>query len=140
MFLLLNLWIFDPYWVNGFIAGDGSFYISTKKNEYYLFTPFLSITLLIRDKLLIEKIQEFFSGIGSVYIEKNKLTVQWKVFKLDQILTIVNHFEKYPLLGFKLYNYNIWLKIVNIINKKNHLSAEGQTNILELLKILNKWN
>lgn len=136
-----NIEPLDPNWVNGFIAGDGSFYISTvKKNEYCLFTPFLAITLLVRDKLLIEKIKEFFSGVGSVYIEKNNLTVQWKVFKLDQILTIVSHFEKYPLLGFKLYNYNIWLEIVNIINKKNHLSAEGQTKILELLKNLNKWN
>ena len=105
-----------------------------------LFTPQLAITLLIRDKLLIAKIRQFFSGAGSVYIERKESIVTWKVYRLEQVLNTITHFEKYPLLGFKLHNYKIWKDIVFIIKDKAHLTTEGSQKIQELLSNLNKWD
>ena len=132
----------NPYWVNGFICGDGSFFVATKinKNNNLLFTPQLAITLLIRDKLLIAKIRQFFSGAGSVYIERKESIVTWKVYRLEEVLNTITYFEKYPLLGFKLHNYKIWKDIVFIIKDKAHLTTEGSQKIQELLSNLNKWD
>jgi hypothetical protein len=81
--------ILNPDWISGFVEGDGSFFITIKK-ENNLVVAFLSRTLNIREKLLLTKIQDFFSGKGKLYIA-SKNVVQWKVFKLADLITISQH-------------------------------------------------
>jgi len=127
--------LLNPNWINGFITGDGSFNIIINiKNQVF---PRVSISLHIREKLLLEKIQQYFR-LGSVYTSVNK--VDWVVYRIDQLLAIISHFKIYPLEGLKAYNYNIWHKIVNLIVLQEHLTPEGLTKIKSLKKQLNKWN
>ena len=124
-----------PLWISGFVTGEGSFHVSINSiNQVF---PVFSIGLLIKDQLLLEKIQEYFS-FGRVYLSGN--TAQIKIFKLVDLLSIINHFNSYPLEGFKLYNYNLWVEILKLISSKLHLSQEGLSKILSLKEQLNKWD
>jgi hypothetical protein len=82
------------------------------------------------------KIQEYF-GVGSVYFSGK--TVQFKVFKIVDLLSIISKFNSYPVGGLKLYHYNLWVKIVNLISAKQHLTPDGLEKILFLKTKLNKW-
>ena len=79
------------FWISGFVSGEGSFNISVNpKNQVF---PVFSIGLLIRDKLLLLKIQEYF-GFGRVYLSGK--TAQFKVFRLVDLLSIISNFNSYP--------------------------------------------
>jgi len=129
-----------PFWISGFVTGDGSFNVSVNsKNQVF---PFFSIGLLSKDKLLLLKIQEYF-GFGRVYYSGK--TAQFKVFRIADLLSLISqddngHFYSYPVAGFKRYNYNLWTEIIYLISAKQHLTSQGLTQLLYLKKKLNKWN
>lgn len=96
----------NPFWISGFTEGEGSFYvrlipskavrsikdISTEKG---LEVPVvaMAIGLHIREKPLLIKIHQFFNGVGSIYINNKKGSVELKVYRLNHLIDIVSHFE-----------------------------------------------
>jgi len=62
----------------------------------------------IREEPLLLKIKFFFNSFGSVYSSQSRGVVELKNFKLQDLLTIIPHFYKYPLIGLKSYNFGIW--------------------------------
>jgi hypothetical protein len=68
--------------------------------------PVFSIGLNERDKFLLIKINNFFKEIGSIYTTSNN-SAEIKIFKLDNINSLINHFKDYPLQGFKFHNFTI---------------------------------
>jgi len=133
----------NPYWISGFIEGDGSFFINTKlsKSELVLSTSaIMSIGLDIREEPLLIKIKNYFGSIGNVYSYNSRRVVEFKIFKLDNINSIIPHFVNYPLLGLKSYNFSIWKEIVDLINNKAHFTKKGIQKIKSLKNKLNLWN
>lgn len=138
----------NPYWITGFIEGDGSFYVISKstKSDFIMATSVtMSIGLDIKEEPLILRIKSFFSlgfgSIGNVYSYKSKGAVEFKITKLKDINNIINmHFTKYPLVGFKAYNFDIWKNIVELVNKKEHFTKEGIIKINNLKMKLNLWS
>lgn len=49
----------NPFWVTGFIEGEGSFHINTNKNTHKM-RPVFSMGLNQRDKPLLVRINNFF--------------------------------------------------------------------------------
>jgi hypothetical protein len=125
----------NPFWISGFVTGDGSFHISINLKNQVL--PVMSICLHIRDELLLVKIKEFF-GFGRIYLSGE--TANFKVFRLVDLLSLITHFNSYPVVGFKLYNYKLWVEIINLISAKLHLTSEGLAQIQSLKEKMNKWN
>jgi hypothetical protein len=55
-----------------------------------------------RDRALIEKIKEFFGGIGYISKPNNNLAVEFRVSTLNYITNvIIPHFDNYPLVTKK---------------------------------------
>jgi hypothetical protein len=71
----------------------------------------LSIDLSAREKLLLDKIQNFFSWKGGIYFSKYNSVVEWKVFNIYDLVSISSYFESYPLIRLKLkkkLKFEIW--------------------------------
>ena len=111
----------DPYWISGFIEGDGSFYKFKEKLDV---VPSggrvlvgthsrMSINLNIREESL--KIQQYFGGLGSIYTNQGKKTIGWKVLKLSDLDSIIPHFDFHPSMGLKSYNCLIRKEIFHSI-------------------------
>ena len=137
-----------PYWVTGFSDGKTSFIISiTKSNTHpigWRVTPIFSIELGSKDISLLNKIKNFF-GVGSVITRsslrnKNLNTNSiYSVKSIDHISNvIIPHFNQYPLLTKKKLDFDLFKKIVELINKGDHLTTKGLIEILIIKKSLNK--
>lgn len=55
------------------------------------------------------------------------------VSSIDSIKVIINYFDKYPLLGDKLNDYNKWKIVYEMILSKQHLSEDGRLKIKNLI-------
>ena len=135
--LELNL---NPYWVTGFIDGEGSFIIAmlsstgpTKKKVSLR----LSVTQKSHSSGVLYDLKNFFE-CGSV-IPSSKDCMRYVVQgKNDIINKIIPHFCDYPLITSKQLNFESFKEAAEIVQKGEHLSLEGITKIVELKKKMNK--
>ena len=78
------------------------------------------------DRALMEKIQEFFGGIGYISKPNNNLTVEFRVSTLNDIANvIIPHFDKYPLATKKQADYILFKEIILLLLNKEHSTLEG---------------
>lgn len=127
----------DPNWVSGFITGEGSFWVSISSKG--TITAAFSIGLNERDHSLLILIREFFN-CGYLYENPDNNAVLYETKAISQLNNfIIPHFNKYQLSGFKLHNYEIWCKIVELIISKSHLNPEGLNLIIQLKSSLNNY-
>lgn len=127
-----------PFWLTGFVDGEGCFYLRLKKNSAYTSgyqtSISFSISLHSRDELLLSKLITYLDcGV----IEKVSCRPDGAVFivyKFSKIsLNIIPFFEKYPLQGTKLLDYKDFCNIVYLMEKKLHYTVEG-INGIRLIK------
>jgi LAGLIDADG endonuclease len=128
---------FDPFWILGFVEGEGCFYVKTKKlaNNKLGFTLFFILSQHSRDrKLLISLIK--YLGCGR--LEETYKIARLVINKFDDIHQILlPFFVKYPLIGLKIKDLNDWCRVVfilikirtDLIKKNLHLTKEGMDEI-----------
>lgn len=130
----------NPWFVTGFIDGEGSFTVSIRKNSKYSLGWSVEIQFKIglhqKDIAILEQIQSYF-GVGKIYISKNSNSILYNVFSKKDLLVLINHFDKYPLLTQKRTDYELWKQVFNIIQNQEHLSIEGLSKIVAIKAILN---
>jgi hypothetical protein len=133
----------DPYWVSGFIAGDGSFVVGIRKNKienktFNLYFNFC-ITQHSKDFELIKLFISFFNcGISKIRYNKKISRCDYYVQDISSIINkIIPHFEKYPLENIKELDYLDFKKIMDMIWKKEHLKASNQIIISNIIKKMN---
>jgi hypothetical protein len=126
----------NPDWISGFSDGDSCFYVTITKTNYV--RAVYQIELHEREITLINKIQEFFKGIGRISYTSNRQLVRFTVAKQQDLFNIViPHFDTYLLEGNKNKDYLIWRNILLLVKSKSHLKPEGLSQIIELKKKLN---
>jgi len=132
--------VITPWFVTGFIDAEGSFILGLQ--ERYGFstgwqaTCYLSIKLHSKDKFLLEAIQLYFGGIGSIKKGTNN-SVIYNIVSIKEIDVIIAHFDKYPLLTEKRVDYYLFKRGVNIIQSGRHRSLEGIEDIVKIRAKLN---
>jgi len=125
----------NPWWITGFTEGEGAFYatVRTKGNKgLYVDVGF---NLSQKTPELLKKVQKFF-GFGSL---SHKATDCWcyQATGLSNADKLVAFFKRYPLQGRKKQDFETWLKIIDIVKAKEHLTQQGALRILELRKQMN---
>lgn len=55
------------------------------------------------------------------------------VSAIDKLKPIVNYFDRYPLIGNKLDDYNKWKVVYDMIVSKEHLTSAGRLKIKSLM-------
>jgi LAGLIDADG endonuclease len=59
-----------------------------------------------KDIAILEQIQSYF-GVGKIYKSKNSNSILYNVFSKKDLLVLINHFDKYPLLTQKRADYEL---------------------------------
>ena len=70
--------------------------------------PVFQITLHKKDTDLLEHIQNSF-GVGSIY-SQGPQSIQFRVESIKELSTIINHFDKYPLITHKQADYPLFVQ------------------------------
>ena len=101
----LNYLNLNPWFITGFIDAEGSFIISIIKtprfNTGWEIQAMFSISLHKKDLSILQKIQAYFGGAGSITKERED-SLHYRVRStLDLTNVIIPHFEKYPLITQK---------------------------------------
>ena len=114
----------NPYWVTGFIDGEGSFTIailaSTGSNKKTVSLR-LSVTQKTHSVGILYDLQNFF-GCGLV-IPSSKDCMRFVVQRKEDIFKkIIPHFNKYSLITQKLADYLLFRDVVNMMVNKEHLT------------------
>lgn len=131
----------NPYWVSGFVSGDGCFsvYILEKELKEYGNTRIrFNICQNEIDKELLEYMKIYFN-CGN--ISKNNTIINYDVYSIIDIeKNIIPFFLKYPIRGEKYNNFIKWIKVFDLIKNKKHLTAEGFEKIKKIKGKMNSFN
>lgn len=96
------------------------------------------ISLHERDLALLIKIKEFF-GVGEVINRKDGV-YYYKVSKLSELMIIVIHFNKYPLITEKWVDFELFKQVLELMSNKEHLTEEGLLKIVNIKASMNFEN
>lgn len=139
--LIQNEIIPDPYWITGFVDGEGTFDIkiySSKTNVGFAVQLRFRIPQHERDSKLIELIMKYFRS-GSIEKHTRHPAVTLVINKFTTITTkIIPFFESYPLNGVKKNDYLDWCTVAKLMNSKAHLTQDGFNLIRTIKSGMNK--
>jgi hypothetical protein len=129
----------NPSYVSGFTDAEGCFHISivdkaglrTGKS----IRPIFQISLHKKDKALLHLIRNYF-GVGVVTDRKDD-AFYYRVSQIQDLMLVLSHFEKYPLLTQKGADLELFKQIVEKMNRKEHLTIEGVQEIANLKASMN---
>lgn len=157
----------DPFWISGFVSGDGYFTIKIGNNAGTSIgirvESRFGIGLHIREVEIIKGVAAYFnllypivsssensnecditkndekSNVKYKYIRISDKVVSINISKLSDIVEkIIPFFEKYPIQGKKALDFEDFKKVVEIMKTNNHLTLEGLEKILEIRKGMNR--
>lgn len=127
-------------WVAGFVTGEGCIFIKITKgrnNSGVGVQILFQVAQHIRDEELLKKFISFFN-CGQYVQPLNK---EWGYFQctkfIDNFEKIVPFFNSYLIRGIKSKDFSDWVKVGEMINKKEHLTSEGVLKIIQIKSGMN---
>ena len=129
----------QPAFISGFIQADGVFHVGISRSKDYKLgvrvTPSLHLSQHINSINLLHEIKEYFN-VGHITTNRNEANYIVNSFpKLKEV--IIPHFDKFTLKSGKFESYVKFKEIINLMDKKAHLSADSLIKIIELSYDLN---
>ena len=135
-------------WIVGFVDGEGCFTVSFFKHpksrlrlKWQVFPEFV-ITQGMKTKNAVEKIKKYF-GCGEIYLNKrhdnhHEHLIKYVVRNREDLLTkIIPFFEKNSLLSAKKKDFQIFAKILRMMEKGKHLEKNGLKKIRLMVRKMN---
>ena len=132
----------DPFWVVGFVDGEGCFYVGINRNRTmktgYQVLPEFRIVQHERDVQVLYALKKFF-GCGVVRRNHDD-RYELRIRKFDCLKRVVEFFEKYPLKTKKNIDFKKFRRILLLMERGEHLTKEGLIKILEIAIEMNSGN
>ena len=128
--------IMNPWFLTGFCDAESSFTIRIRKQQdcstgWAVLCGFY-IELHAKDQALLEKIQKYF-GAGKIsYSSRRGEAGRYRIESLKDLLIIINHFDKYPLLTHKLADYKLFKQALELMKRKEHLTKDGIRKLVSI--------
>lgn len=111
--------ILNSWYVTGFADGEAAF---TYSRAGGVFNMYFAISQREDNRHIVEKIHKFFDYVGFIYKGKGsqpaknsgltKPYVYYRVTRIEDLIRIIEHFDKYPLQSKKIECYNVWKEMV----------------------------
>ncbi len=87
---------------------------------------------------MLERIKSHF-GVGSIRFSKANNCAIYSVQSVKDISNvIILNFDKFPLLTQKRADFELFKEVVDLINKKEHLTIEGLHKIVAIRGSINR--
>ena len=118
---------FSPWWLTGYIDGDGCFTWTIYKSKNHKFGYKIGIFFkLVMKRIpsnlaLMERLVVLFGGT----IGDNCGNLQWVIADVATLEKLRNHFLKYPLQTSKKIHFKAWSKVLDILIKNQHFNLKG---------------
>ena len=133
----------NPYWLSGFVDGEGTFYVGINKNDTmkinFQVLPEFRIVQHEKDIKLLYALKKFF-GAGVVRVNHDT-RYELRIRSIEHINKyVIPHFDKYPLLTQKKFDFFKFKEIIKLMNENKHLTAEGIKEILTIAAKMNRHN
>ena len=130
----------DPYFITGFVDGEGCFFItivkdSKHKNGWMVQVSF-QITVNKKDLNLLEQIEKYF-GVGNITKQKSE-SINYRIQSVRDLRVIIQHFDNFSLLTHKYSDYLLFKQVVELMQSKKHLTEEGLYKIVDFKASLNR--
>ena len=131
----------DPYWLTGFVDGEGCFHVGISKHPElrfkYQILPELTVVQHKRDLSLLYNIR---SAMNCGVVRKNHGDRYcWRVRDLKNLAEIViPFFERYKLKSQKRIEFHKFAKVVRLMQRGDHLEEEGFNRISKLASEMNR--
>ena len=126
-------------WIVGFVDGEGCFHVSLQSHPEmssgYQVIPEFVVVQHKRDIQVLYALKKFY-GFGVVR-QNHGDRYAFRVRKLDGLKTISDFFMKHSLKTKKNVDFRKFRKILLLMEKKKHLTAEGLLEIIAIAKRMN---
>ena len=130
----------DPLWVTGFVDGEGCFQVTITQRKNlklgWAIVPRFFIVLHVKDKPILVAIKKSL-GVGKIYKERSQ-KVQLQIQSLKELESVINHFQRYPLITKKRADFNLIIMVNDIMKRKEHLTQEGLIKIIAIKASMNR--
>ena len=93
------------------------------------------INLHVKDKAVLEVIKNSLR-VGQIYKSGPEL-IQLRVQSLQKLETVINHFQKFPLITKKRADFDLLKKVFILMKNKEHLTPEGLRKIVAIRAAMN---
>ena len=134
----------NAFWIVGFTDGEGCFHVSLNKlpkmSLGWQVLPEFRIVQHGKDEEVLNKIKDYF-GFGNVMVNRKDhhgTRKEFKVRGLENLNKIVNFFERYKLATSKKKDFDLFSKIIKMMNDQEHLTKEGLDKIASLASKMNR--
>jgi predicted transcriptional regulator len=127
-------------WIVGFVDGEGCFHVAINKLRGmtlgWQVLPEFRVVQHQRDEQILQNLKLFF-GFGNVVLN-HEYSKEFRVRGLQNLNKLVKFFKLNPLQTSKQKNFEIFSKIIELINKEQHLNKKGLTKIAKLASKMNR--
>lgn len=135
------------WWIVGFVDGEGTFSVSINRNTttssgYQVFPEFV-ITQGEKSLNVLYKIQKYLK-CGKIYVNRrhdnhNENLYRFTVRSLQDLVDIIiPFFQKYPLQTAKQLDFQLFCKVIVMMEQKEHLTNTGLIKINQIRSQMNR--
>ena len=134
---------YNPWFITGFTDAEGSFIVSISKypgarSGWNVQVKF-KISLHTKDLHILEEIQRYFGGVGKIdKAGKDRESVSYAINSRKLIIAVIlPHFDLYPLITQNKADYELFKRIILMMNDQEHLTDLGFQEIINIRASLN---
>jgi hypothetical protein len=128
-------------YISGYVDGEGCFTVSIAPRATlhvgWEVRPGFSVSQNGDRAEVLQAIEAYF-GCGSIRPDRSDKTLKWETRRLEDILgRVVPHFERYPLLSGKRYDFERFASVCRLMGDGAHRRPDGLVKIVELARPMN---
>jgi hypothetical protein len=121
----------DPWWLVGFVDGEGCFSVAVHRNPYirstggWQLTPVFQVYQHVKERKLLDRVQTFFGTGRTASKGPNSSVLTYSVSSLRNLTTsVIPFFEEHrPLV--KGPDFDRFAAIIRSMQAKEHLEPDG---------------